>query len=124
MYGAKLPSSVPNSTPSVPPAIISFEYMTAFMKDVFLSYGVPEKEADICADVLIESDKRGIDSHGIGRLKPIYCDRIDKGILHPYKPIDVLKETDTTAMVDGNLGLGLYVGPYCMNMAIEKAKKV
>ncbi|GMH49611.1 hypothetical protein TrRE_jg5001, partial [Triparma retinervis] len=123
MYGAKLPSSTPPPSSSAPPAIISFEFMTAFMKDVFLSYGVPEKEATICADVLIESDKRGIDSHGIGRLKPIYCDRIDKGILHPYKPIDILKETDTTAMVDGNLGLGLYIGPHCMNIAIEKAKK-
>mmetsp|Transcript_20395 Transcript_20395/g.42747 ORF Transcript_20395/g.42747 Transcript_20395/m.42747 type:complete len:442 (-) Transcript_20395:65-1390(-) len=123
MYGAKLPASKVSSTSSTPPAIISFEYMTAFMKDVFLSYGVPDKEATICADVLIESDKRGIDSHGIGRLKPIYCDRIDKGILYPYKPIDMIKETDTTAFVDGNLGLGLYIGPHCMNIAIEKAKK-
>ena len=54
MYGAKLPSSTPPPSSSAPPAIISFEFMTAFMKDVFLSYGVPEKEATICADVLIE----------------------------------------------------------------------
>ena len=77
----------------------------------------------ICADVLIEADKRGIDSHGVGRLKPIYFDRIKKGILNPYMPITVVRESPTTALVDGNLGIGLYVGPYCMKMAIEKAKK-
>jgi len=92
------------------------------MTDVFLSYGVPASQADTCADVLIEADRRGIDSHGIGRLKPIYCDRIDKGILKPTAPIDVVKETDCTALVDGNLGIGLYIGPYCMNLAIQKAK--
>lgn len=103
--------------------IIDFAYMKAFMKDVFLSYDVPEDRAETCSEVLIEADRRGIDSHGLGRLKPIYCDRIDKGILWPSKPIDILKETDTTALVDGNLGLGLYVGPYCMDLAIKKAKK-
>ena len=107
----------------VEPAIIPFEYMKAFMKDTLLSYGVPEAEAETSSEVLIEADRRGIDSHGIGRLKPIYCDRIDQGILFPFKPIDVVKETSTTALVDGNLGLGLYVGPYCMKLAIEKAKK-
>ena len=103
--------------------IVSFDYMKGFMKDVFLSYGVPEDRAEICADVLIESDRRGIDSHGLGRLKPIYCDRMDQGILEPSMPIDVVKETETTALLDGNLGIGLYIGPYCMQLAIEKAKK-
>jgi Malate/L-lactate dehydrogenases len=103
--------------------VVDFDYMKQFMKDVFLSYGCTEEQAEISSDVLIEADKRGIDSHGLGRLKPIYCDRMDKGILWANKPIDIVKETETTALVDGNLGLGLYIGPYCMKMAIEKAKK-
>lgn len=103
--------------------IVEFAFMKSFMKDVFLSYGVRGDRADICADVLIEADRRGIDSHGLGRLKPIYCDRMEQGILHPSPPIDIVKETDTTAFIDGNLGLGLYIGPYCMKMAIDKAKK-
>jgi len=65
----------------------------------------------------------GIDSHGLGRLKPIYCDRMDNGILYASKPIDIISESETTALVDGNLGLGLYIGPHCMQMAIDKAKK-
>ena len=105
------------------PVILDFDYMKKFMKDVFLSYGVTPERAETCSEVLIEADRRGIDSHGLGRLKPIYCDRMDDGILFPDRPITVLKETDTTALVDGNLGLGLYIGPHCMQMAIDKAKK-
>jgi LDH2 family malate/lactate/ureidoglycolate dehydrogenase len=123
VYGYSPPQESKLDPNTPPPVIIPFDYLEGFMFDVLVAYGVPEKEARISADVLIESDKRGIDSHGIGRLKPIYCDRIDKGILHPYKDISVVKETDTTALVDGHLGLGLYIGPKCMAMAIAKAKK-
>jgi hypothetical protein len=106
-----------------PPVFCDFDFMSQFMKDVFMSYGVSEERAAMCADVLVESDRRGIDSHGVGRLKPVYCDRIDSGILKPDVPIDVIRETETTALLDGNLGLGLYIAPYCMQMAIDKAKK-
>lgn len=103
--------------------IVSFDYMKEFITQVFLSYGVTPARAELCADVLIESDKRGIDSHGLGRLKPIYCDRMDKGILYPEKPIDIVAECEACALVDGHLGLGLYIGPHCMQMAIDRAKK-
>ena len=130
VYGTNITPPPPPKTSSIgeedeesAEPILDFDYMQQFMRDVFLSYGVSPDRADICSDVLIESDKRGIDSHGLGRLKPIYCDRMDNGILWPDKPVDILKETDTTALLDGNLGLGLYIGPYAMSMAIEKAKK-
>ena len=55
---------------------VPFDKMESFMRDVFIGVGVPEEDAVVCADVLISADKRGIDSHGIGRLKPIYYDRI------------------------------------------------
>ena len=48
---------------------IDILYLKSFMIECFLSVGVPEKEAAICSDVLIEADIQGIDSHGIGRLK-------------------------------------------------------
>lgn len=103
--------------------IVSFDYMKEFITQVFLSYGVSPSRAEVCADVLIEADKRGIDSHGLGRLKNIYCDRMDKGILFPDQPIDIVTESDACALVDGHLGLGLYIGPHCMQMAIDRAKK-
>lgn len=102
---------------------VSFDVLEQFMKETFVAAGVPEADAAICADVLIESDKRGIDSHGIGRLKPIYIDRIRGGIINPATKIDVIKEGPTTAVLDGNNGMGQVVSRKAMEMAIEKAKK-
>ena len=102
--------------------LVTFDYMEQFMLETFRTYGVPEEEAKIATDVLLEADKRGISSHGIGRLKPIYCDRIDAGIMAPTAPFTVVRDAGAMALVDGNMGLGLTVGPRCMEMAIKKAK--
>lgn len=93
------------------------------MKLGFEAVGVPEKDAETCAKVLIESDKRGIDSHGVGRFKPIYIDRIEAGIQHPATEIATVKETKTTAILDGGDGMGHVVGVKAMQMAIDKAKE-
>ena len=102
---------------------IDFETLEEFMVDVFKAAGVPEDDAKICADVLIESDKRGIDSHGINRLKTIYIDRIKDGILNPVTKFEIVREGPTTAVVDGNNGMGMVVAKKSMEMAIEKARK-
>ncbi len=100
-----------------------FDEVEAFMVDVFKGYGVPEADARICAEVLITADKRGIDSHGVGRLKPIYIDRIEAGQINPVTRIDVVKEGPTTAVLDANNGMGQVVSAMANGMAIEKAKK-
>ncbi|MBN2164116.1 MAG: Ldh family oxidoreductase [Pontiellaceae bacterium] len=103
---------------------IPFEEMERFMIDVFKGIGVPEQDARTCADVLIASDKRGIDSHGIGRLKPIYYDRIvHQKIQHPETRVEVVRDHLSTAVVDGHHGMGMVVAKRCMEMAIEKAGK-
>jgi len=61
------------------------------MVDVFKGVKVPEEEAKICADVLITADKRGIDSHGIGRLKPFYYDRIRQVSSHQKQILKSLR---------------------------------
>ena len=102
---------------------IPFDLMEAFMIDVFKGIGVPESDAKICADVLITADKRGIDSHGVGRLKPIYYDRIVKDkIQEPVTRFEVVKDRMATAVVDGHHGMGMVIGRRCMEMAIEKAR--
>lgn len=93
------------------------------MKDAFVAIGVPENEAAICADVLIESDKRGIFSHGVNRFKPIYIDRINIGIQNVKTNFEILRETPTTAVIDGHDGMGHVISYKAMNMAIDKAKK-
>jgi L-2-hydroxycarboxylate dehydrogenase (NAD+) len=100
---------------------VDFDTMEQFMTDVFKGVGVPEQDAGICADVLITSDKRGIDSHGIGRLKPIYVDRINEGIINPVTEIKLVKEGPATAVLDGQNGMGQVISKRAMEMAIEKA---
>ncbi|MQY59455.1 MAG: Ldh family oxidoreductase [Clostridia bacterium] len=102
---------------------ISFDIMEKFMVDVFKGLGVAEKDAKVCADVLISADKRGIDSHGINRLKPIYYDRIKAGIQSPVTHFEIVKEGPTTAVADGHNGMGQVISEKAMGMAIEKAKK-
>jgi len=91
--------------------------MVATLKAV----GVPEPDAVTCADVLIASDLRGIESHGIGRLK-MYVDRIKIGIQQPVTHFEVVREGPTTAVVDGHHGMGHVIGVRAMQMAIDKAK--
>jgi len=93
------------------------------MVDVFLGQGVPREDAEVCAEVLITSDKRGIDSHGIGRLKTIYYDRIKLGIQNPVTNFEIVREGPTTAVIDGHDGMGHTIGRRAMQMAIDKAKK-
>ena len=101
----------------------SVDKLEGFMRLAFIAADVPADDAAICAAVLIESDKRGIDSHGIGRLKPIYLDRIKAGIQNPVTTIEVVRETPTTAVIDGHDGMGHVIGVRSMEMALEKAKK-
>lgn len=102
---------------------VAFDKMESFMVDVFKGVGVPEDEAKVCADVLITSDKRGIDSHGVGRLKPIYYDRIKLGVQNPITNFEIVKEGPTTAVIDGHDGMGHVISKRAMQMAIDKAKQ-
>ncbi len=102
---------------------VSWEKMNAFLIDAFAGYGVPREDAKICADVLLESDRRGIESHGCNRFKPIYIDRIVKGTLLPKTEIEILKETPTTVVMDAHDGMGMVASYHMMEKLIEKAKK-
>ncbi len=102
---------------------VDFKKMQNFMKDVFIGIGVPEEDALVCSEVLIEADKRGIDSHGINRLKAIYYDRIKDGIQFPVTNFEIVREGPTTAVIDGHDGMGHVISHRAMTMAIEKAKK-
>ena len=102
---------------------IRWELLDDFMTQAFVKLGVPYEDAKICSDVLMESDRRGIESHGSNRFKPIYVDRILAGIQQPVTRFEVIRETPTTAVVDGHDGMGMVIGVKSMQMAIEKAKK-
>ena len=101
---------------------VPWEMVNSFMIDVFEKYGVPHDDAVICADVLLESDRRGIESHGCNRLKPIYIDRIVNGTLLPTTDLEILKETPTTVVADAHDGMGMVASHKVMTKLIEKAK--
>ncbi len=108
---------MPDNIPYLP-----VETLLSFMRDVFIGCGVPAPEAAICAEVLITSDRRGIESHGIGRMK-MYFDRIKKGIQLPTTNFEIVRETPTTAVIDGHHGMGQVIGVKSMELAISKAKQ-
>ena len=101
---------------------IGWDLIENFMVDAFKAVGVPEEDAKICADVLMESDRRGIESHGCNRFKPIYIDRINAGIQNPVTEYEILKETPTTLVVDAHDGMGMVASKKAMDTIIEKAK--
>jgi len=101
---------------------VNAEKLENFMKDVFSGLGVPKEDAEIIAEILITSDLRGIDTHGIQRCK-MYYDRIKKGIYEVKTKIDILKDDQATALWDGNCGMGHVIAYKAMDTAIKKAKK-
>ncbi len=83
--------------------------------------GCPIQDAQLAADVLLKSDLRGIDSHGVARLSG-YVRLWEKERINATPNVRVVHETPTTATVDGDAGLGLVVAPFAMKVAIEKAR--
>jgi L-2-hydroxycarboxylate dehydrogenase (NAD+) len=99
------------------------EQLREFSARVFIHCGVPEPDAMLAADVLATSDLRGIDSHGVARLHT-YFDMLALGRINPRPSVQIVRQTPSTATVDGDNGLGLVVGPQANAIAIEKALSV
>ena len=100
----------------------SEETLRTFTRNIFLKMGCSEEHATLATDVLIKSDLRGIDSHGVARLSG-YVRLWEKNRINTKPNIQIVYETPTTATVDGDAGLGLIVAPFAMKVAIEKAEK-
>ena len=102
--------------------IVTADVLERFMHDVFVKLGVPEEDAKISAEILITSDLRGIESHGIQRMK-MYYDRIRQGVQFPVTKMEIVRESPTTAVIDGHHGMGQVIGYRSMEMAIDKARQ-
>lgn len=103
--------------------IYSYEKLWAFAKAVFNKIGCPEADAILATDVLLSADIRGIDSHGIARLSG-YVRLWEAKRINATPNIKIVHETPSTAVIDGDSGLGLVVAPKAMDVAMEKAKLV
>lgn len=96
--------------------------MIAFARDAFVAAGVPEADAAIVAKQFIEADLTGFDAHGIFRLAP-YVAQLKSGRVKAKANIKVLQRAPSTALVDGDDGIGHLVMTYATNLAIELAKE-
>jgi len=99
---------------------VPVQKLVDFMLDALAAMGVSDEDARIIADVLITADLWGVHSHGIAHLK-MYHERIKKGLQLPATHWKVVKDTPTTAVVDGGNGMGMVVGVHAMKLAIQKA---
>lgn len=107
----------------VPTTTYTSEHLSEFSTRVFQHFGVPDEEAATAAEVLARSDLRGIESHGVARLRT-YFDMLGLGRINPKPTISIVRESPSTATVDGDNGLGLVVGPKANIIAMDKAETV
>jgi LDH2 family malate/lactate/ureidoglycolate dehydrogenase len=102
---------------------IAYPYLFDFTEQVFLKIGCSPEHAKLATETLISADLRGIDSHGVARLSG-YIRLWEAKRINAIPDIKVIHETPSTAVVDGDSGLGLVVGNYAMDVAIKKAEAV
>lgn len=95
--------------------------LTQFSAKVLQKVGVPEEDAERTARMLVAADLRGIDSHGVSHLGPLYIKRIKEGFINPKPQIRMVSHAQATAVVDGDRGLGFVVGYHAMTEALQRA---
>src|SRR5512145_12967 len=101
--------------------IFGYNYLKRFTKNVFVQFGLSSDDAETASDVLLAADLRGIDSHGVARLKN-YVRLLEIGRANPSPSMRIERETPSTATLDADNALGLIAGPKAMEIAIDKAK--
>jgi L-2-hydroxycarboxylate dehydrogenase (NAD+) len=102
--------------------VFHYQRLLDFTIDIFKKIGCPEADAQTAATALLSADLRGIDSHGVARLIG-YVRLRDAGRANPTPQLRIIHETPSTAVVDGDGGLGLVVAPFAMQIAIAKAEQ-
>jgi LDH2 family malate/lactate/ureidoglycolate dehydrogenase len=107
----------------MPEQLFSYQRLFNFTKSVFQKMGCLDEHAETATKALLSADLRGIDSHGVARLSG-YVRLWEVKRVNATPDIKIIHETPSTAVVDGDSGLGLVVAPFAMQIAIEKAKAV
>ncbi|MBI4304879.1 MAG: Ldh family oxidoreductase [Chloroflexi bacterium] len=99
------------------------EKMRAATESIFLKMGQTKEDAALSTDVLMLSDLRGVETHGVSNMMRAYVKAYNEGSMNPRPRMRVVKETSITASLDHDRGLGLHMAPKSMEIAIEKAEK-
>lgn len=99
--------------------------LTSFVSSAFAKLGVPKSDAEIAAQGLVAADLRGVDTHGVIRFNPLawYVKWLSDGEMNPTPNIRVVSESASSALLDGDRGIGMVIGQRAMELAIRKAKE-
>lgn len=100
----------------------SYQRLKSFSEAIFLKAGCSKGDAELAAEALLAADLRGVDSHGVARLSG-YIRLWEANRINTTPDIRIIHESPSTAVVDGDSGLGLVVAPKAMEIAIDKARK-
>ena len=98
--------------------------LTSFVSNAFAKLGVPKDDAKIAANVLVMADLRGVDTHGVIRFNPRswYVKWLRDGQMTAAPNIQIVSDAASTALIDGDRGIGMVIGHRAMELAIKKAK--
>ena len=107
----------------MPDQFFSYQQLFDFTRSIFKKIGCSDEHANIATASLLAADLRGIDSHGVARLSG-YVRLWEVKRINATPEIKIIHETPSTAVLDGDSGLGLVIAPFAMQIAIEKAKQV
>ena len=97
------------------------EALHSFCNRVFQKVGMSAEDAELAAELLVEAELRGIDTHGVMML-PGYARNLQEGIFNPQPNIRVVKESSFHALLDGDFGLGHITSTKAMQLCIERAQ--
>jgi L-2-hydroxycarboxylate dehydrogenase (NAD+) len=103
---------------------VDVDRLRAATEQIFMHCGVPESEARLGADVLLFADQSGIDTHGVSNMLRSYIAMYNAKSINPAPQMKIVKETPSTATIDGDGGLGCMIAPKAMEIAIQKARAV
>lgn len=109
--------------PAADRVYVKQERMRAATEAIFRKMGLDEPGARQSADLLITNDLRGVESHGVSNMLRQYVKRYTEGNQNPRPVVRTVRESNTTATLDGDNGLGIHVGPDAMRLAIKKARE-
>ena len=104
---------------------VNHERLVRFVQAAFEKLGVPNADAQIGADALVAADLRGVDTHGVIRFSPQawYVKWLSEGSMTARPNIRIISESASTALIDGDRGMGMVIGHRAMELAIAKAKQ-
>jgi len=101
---------------------VSHDKLKNLIRTILRELGIPEEDAEIASNVLIAADLRGVDSHGVARLK-VYAKALRLGLINKNPQMKVLKDSTSAVLVDADNGLGIVTAPRIMQMCIERARE-